>query len=266
MTLRVAVLTTDTSHHRWFVQQLVARSSSNVTVALVLFETRAYPWERNASRHRRANRLHPVRRWFLNPYNPSPRLDRAAAEWEEPRFFPAGNRSLSSSVRCEVVRSVNDLSAIAFIDEAAIDVIFVYGTGLVTPEVFTRTRLGAVNAHGGLLPDYRGLDTNLWAALQGHPEDMAVTLHQVDASLDTGDVLSVERLGPRQDLCLASLRYETTVLCADMAVDLFEGLAADVLVRSPQMPGGEYFGPMPSLLKRCADRNIRRWVTTSNAS
>lgn len=44
-----------------------------------------------------------------------------------------------------------------------------------------------VNLHISLLPWNRGLDPNLWSFLENTPK--GVTIHQVDAGLDTGDIL-----------------------------------------------------------------------------
>lgn len=257
--LRVGVLTTDTAHHRWFVREVAARTRGTVEIAAVVFETRAYPWAAKAQRYAQEHRRHPLRRRH-NPYLPSAALDRAAAAYEEPRFFPDGDRSLPASTAVTVVESVNDPEAVAVLDDVEADLLFVYGTGIVRPEVFERPRLGTVNAHGGRLPHYRGLDTNLWAALRGHPEDMAVTLHRMDATLDTGEVLAEAFLGPRPGLGLASLRYETTLVCTDLAVDLLTALAVGPVASAPQEGPGEYFGPMAPALKRRAERRIRRWV------
>lgn len=44
-----------------------------------------------------------------------------------------------------------------------------------------------LNAHGGIIPLVRGLDSLKWAILSGHP--VGVTLHRIDAEADMGEVI-----------------------------------------------------------------------------
>lgn len=59
---------------------------------------------------------------------------------------------------------------------------------LLKPEVFTVPPLGAINVHPSLLPQYRGPNPLFW---QYYHKDLqaGVTVHQIDAGADTGDIL-----------------------------------------------------------------------------
>ncbi len=55
-------------------------------------------------------------------------------------------------------------------------------------------RLGIINLHSGLLPDYRGVMATFWAMLHGAGE-VGTTLHRiVDSGIDTGPIIHIERL------------------------------------------------------------------------
>lgn len=56
------------------------------------------------------------------------------------------------------------------------------------PEALTATRDGFLNLHTGLLPHGRGAHPNVWAILADEPA--GVTLHWMDADLDTGPVIA----------------------------------------------------------------------------
>lgn len=60
--------------------------------------------------------------------------------------------------------------------------------GLLRPPVFEAPRLGAVNVHASLLPRYRGVHPVAWALIRGEPVT-GVTVHRIDAGVDTGPVL-----------------------------------------------------------------------------
>ncbi len=58
---------------------------------------------------------------------------------------------------------------------------------LVPPEVLAIPRFGAVNLHPAVLPYNRGAHPILWAVAEGTP--LGVTVHRMDAGLDTGPIL-----------------------------------------------------------------------------
>jgi methionyl-tRNA formyltransferase len=69
------------------------------------------------------------------------------------------------------------------------DVAVVIAYGRILPETFlTAFRYGALNVHFSLLPKYRGAAPVNWAIVNGEAET-GVTVMQMDAGLDTGDVL-----------------------------------------------------------------------------
>lgn len=52
---------------------------------------------------------------------------------------------------------------------------------------------GVINLHSGILPDYRGVMATFWAMLNGEAE-IGSTLHRiVDAGIDTGPVIGIDR-------------------------------------------------------------------------
>jgi folate-dependent phosphoribosylglycinamide formyltransferase PurN len=258
--MRLAVLTTDTLHHRYFLQQLALGLPEGAEIILNVFEGKSYPWSRLAKRHFRRSLPNLWRSLALNPYFQSQKMARAQTTFEESNFFPDGNRQLPDTLTTAQVYSVNDDDTAARLDAVRPDLLLVYGTGKIHPHVFEKPSLGAINAHGGLLPGYRGLDTNLWAALEGRPEDMAVTIHQVDAELDTGAVHLVRRLGPVPNLSLANLRYHTTMLCTEMFIEVVQQIHNGSAKSTEQLSEGRYYSPMPVLLKRKVDRILRRYA------
>lgn len=50
-------------------------------------------------------------------------------------------------------------------------------------------RLGVLNLHSGILPNYRGIMASFWAILHGE-KNLGTTLHYInDATIDTGDIV-----------------------------------------------------------------------------
>jgi methionyl-tRNA formyltransferase len=95
--------------------------------------------------------------------------------------------------RPELVREVDGINSpelVALADELAPDFIAVFGTSLIKSDLLTKGRLGIVNLHGGLSPEYRGADCTFWALYNGEPEKVGCTLHYIDAGIDTGKLIA----------------------------------------------------------------------------
>jgi len=96
---------------------------------------------------------------------------------------------------------------------------------LIHDNVIARFPGRIINLHISLLPWNRGADPNLWSWVDDTPK--GVTIHQIDAGLDTGDILIQEPVAFGGDETLASsyaaLRAAIEALFAGSWPDLRAG-------------------------------------------
>lgn len=84
--------------------------------------------------------------------------------------------------------------SVAQLRQYAADVYVVAAFGqILTQEILDIPRLGCINIHASLLPAYRGAAPIQWAILDGLKET-GVTIMQMDAGIDTGDILMQETI------------------------------------------------------------------------
>lgn len=94
---------------------------------------------------------------------------------------------------------MKDGSLAAWIREKDADAALVIAYGrILTLESLQAPRLGCVNLHASLLPEYRGAAPIQRVLMDGKSET-GVCLMQMDEGMDTGDVLACHRLGIEQD-------------------------------------------------------------------
>lgn len=79
-----------------------------------------------------------------------------------------------------------------FRPEIGVSVYFGY---VLRPEVLSLPPMGCVNLHPALLPYNRGAHPNIWSIVEGTPA--GVTLHRVDAGVDTGEILAQREVAVR---------------------------------------------------------------------
>ena len=71
--------------------------------------------------------------------------------------------------------------------DSACDLYLILGAGILSPECVAGKRI--VNAHPGVIPASRGLDSFKWAICEGKP--LGNTLHYIDEEVDAGEVIAV---------------------------------------------------------------------------
>jgi methionyl-tRNA formyltransferase len=102
------------------------------------------------------------------------------------------------------------------------DVIVVAAYGLILPAwVLELPRLGCLNIHASLLPRWRGAAPIHRAIEAGDPET-GITIMQMDAGLDTGDMLLVEKESIRPDDSTATLHDRLAALGGRLIVEALE--------------------------------------------
>jgi methionyl-tRNA formyltransferase len=105
-----------------------------------------------------------------------------------------GPRSLGRLVRRHAIpmfatRNVNDPAGLAFTAASRPDLLVAaFFNQRIGPDLLRMPRMAAVNVHPSLLPDFKGVDPVFFARLRGAPR-LGVTVHQIEADLDTGRIL-----------------------------------------------------------------------------
>ena len=113
-------------------------------------------------------------------------------------------------------------AALAAIEATQADVMVVAAYGLILPQwVLDVPRLGCLNIHASLLPRWRGA-APIHRAIEAGDTETGVTIMQMDAGLDTGDMLLVERLPIRADDTTGSLHDRLAVLGGRLIVEALE--------------------------------------------
>ena len=106
----------------------------------------------------------------------------------------------------------------AALEAAAADVLVVAAYGLILPEwVLALPRLGCLNIHGSLLPRWRGA-APIHRAIEAGDRETGITIMQMDAGLDTGAMLAIQRDGIRFDDTTGTLHDRLAALGARMIV------------------------------------------------
>ena len=124
------------------------------------------------------------------------------------------------------------------IETAQADVMVVAAYGLILPQwTLESCRLGALNIHASLLPRWRGA-APIHRAIEAGDAQTGITIMQMDAGLDTGDMLLMEKQLIATDDTTASLHDKLADLGGRLVVEALEMAACGGLSPVPQAKEG----------------------------
>jgi folate-dependent phosphoribosylglycinamide formyltransferase PurN len=142
------------------------------------------------------------------------------------------------------------------------DILILGQAGILREETLRIPAIGAINAHPGILPFYRGIDTHLWAIYNRDFNRIGSTVHWVDSGVDTGNIIKKREYN--------FFGNETISMLETKLYDLAINLLMETLVsfQNRDIPGGErqqvdqgkQFFKMPLHLVNSAKRNLKRYL------
>ena len=119
---------------------------------------------------------------------------------------------------------IREAQWLSVLEELAPDVIVVVAFGQIIPEsILKLPKYGCINVHASLLPKYRGAAPIQWAVIDGEKES-GVTTMQMDAGLDTGDMLLKETVALEEKETGGSLFDKLSEVGAQLLIKTLEAL------------------------------------------
>ncbi len=233
--MRLVILTTETTHHAYFVREIAARFD----VSRVLVETHSY----------------------AAPFETHTTIEDRRDEFERAAFFGGRDVSIGDFADTVCVSRCNTSRAIDVLTDLRPDVVVVFGTGKLSPDVISTCPDGIVNLHGGAPEAYRGLDSHYWAIYHRDFEALVTTLHRVNPELDDGEIILQGSIPLHRGMELFELRRFNTEVCAQLTLQALESRRDDGRFRSrPQEGVGRYYSFMPAVLKSTVDKYFRAFT------
>lgn len=144
-----------------------------------------------------------------------------------PRPLPAA--------KAEHVRSFNSDEGRAAIAAARPDIVLVHGTRILSPRTIDAAGAPLINVHAGVTPFYRGVHGGYWALAARDRARCGVTVHRIDAGIDTGEALAQAAVRPTCRDNFATYPYLQVLAGADLVSQVLQG-------RYPSLPAASSRG------------------------
>jgi len=114
---------------------------------------------------------------------------------QEKIFFKKRLDNIKKNLKYHKIKKgeINSFKIEKLLVDNNIDVAFVFGTSILKKNIYSIPKF-CVNIHTGLVQEYRGVDSNFWALYENNLAAIGVTVHKINAGIDTGDVLLQKRV------------------------------------------------------------------------
>lgn len=233
--MKLAVLTTDTSHHTYFVREL----SRNAPDLFVFAEKDA----------------------VKAPFKTAHPFEKKRDLYERKIFFGGKKLGLKDVCHPTFVRRINDAKAIEKLKKTGVEVVIVFGTGKLSKEVIEWAPGRIWNLHGGDPEEYRGLDSHLWAIYHKDFKSLVTTLHHVNENLDEGEVIAQRPVSLRKGMKIHELRRYNTEACLQLVCEALRRYEKKGRILSQALERkGRYYSFMPSVLKEVCVKRFNQFA------
>ncbi|MEB3281516.1 MAG: methionyl-tRNA formyltransferase [Lyngbya sp.] len=136
------------------------------------------------------------------------------------------------------------LETLSRLSQAQADAFVVVAYGqILSPEILEMPRLGCINGHGSILPQYRGAAPIQWCLYNGETET-GITTMLMDAGMDTGPMLLKQSLPIGLLDNAIDLAQRLSSITADLLVETLIELNAGEIQPTPQDNAQATYAPL----------------------
>jgi methionyl-tRNA formyltransferase len=139
-------------------------------------------------------------------------LDKPIGRDKNPASSPVKKLAVEKNIPVLQFPNIRNDAAIDKINsfEAEIYIVFAYGY-IIPSRIFNFPKLGTINLHGSLLPEYRGASPVQSAILDGK-EETGATIQYITEELDAGDIISQVKVSISREDTFGTLLEKITDL------------------------------------------------------
>lgn len=160
--------------------------------------------------------------------------DKPKGRGKSVQFSAVKSAALAHNIEVYQPRRIREPECAAYLKKYEPDIMVVAAFGqILTEEILTMPRYGCINVHASLLPKYRGAAPIQWAVINGE-KTTGVTTMQMDAGIDTGDMLEKTELTLAPDETGGSLFDRLAKAGAKLCVQTLAHIEDGTVTRTKQ--------------------------------
>ena len=151
----------------------------------------------------------------------------------------------SNNIKQLKVRGANSIQMQDLLESMEVDLLVLGNTGIIKKNILTIPSIGTLNAHPGILPEYKGLDSIYWASYHKEFENMGVTVHFVDEGIDTGNIISKTYVNFENEKNISKAYRKLLRLSSKVLADAALKIIDNKNLKTISNENGNYFSKIP---------------------
>ena len=172
-------------------------------------------------------------------------------------------KSLCQNLRIQYlsVKNLNNEKSYEFLSAGLVDLIVYAGGGILRKNIINIPKYGAINAHSGYLPFFRGMNVIEWSLLYNIPP--TVSVHMISPGIDTGDILYRTQVPSNNGFSIQDIRGKSVLTEVKSLLKVVSDFNYyyNNRIKQSKNEGKQYF-VMHDTLKAISEKNLHtgKWL------
>jgi len=160
--------------------------------------------------------------------------DRPRGRGHDVAVLPVKEAALAAGLKIHQPESIRAPEVEQLLRQLAPEAVVIIAYGQIVPaRLLSIPKLGWINLHASLLPNYRGAAPINWAIINGETTT-GVTTMRIDAGMDTGDILLQREIAIGESETAPELAARLSEIGAPLMAETLHGLASGNITPRPQ--------------------------------
>ena len=174
--------------------------------------------------------------------------DKSRGRSKKLTYCPTKDFAINAGLKVYCFENIRDKENVEILKELNPDVMVTAAYGqILSQKVLDVPKVGCINVHGSLLPQYRGAAPIQWAIVNGEKQT-GITTMLTERGLDCGDILLREVVDIGENETAGELFDRLSILGGEILVKTLHGLLNDTIV--PEKQNNEEATHFPMLTKQ----------------
>ena len=158
------------------------------------------------------------------------------------------------------VKNASSSQCLSILKSLEPELIIVFGTSILKPEVLSIAKRYTLNIHGGIVPKYRNVHSDFWAVSKKDFTNIGTSIIHLDPGIDTGDIAMQGLLKVNPDDTLFSIKKKNIELSLQLITQAIEMAKTGSLPKTQQSKLIDGFYKTPRFI------DFFQWFTSNRKS
>ena len=135
---------------------------------------------------------------------------------------PNNFKNFPTEIDLHRVKNASSSQCLSILKSLEPELIIVFGTSILKPEVLSIAKRYTLNIHGGIVPKYRNVHSDFWALTKKDFTNIGTSIIHLDPGIDTGDIALQGLLKMSSDDTLFSIKKKNIELSLQLVIQAIE--------------------------------------------